>query len=216
MKKIKKLAAAGCCGLAILTAGTGLTAMAAAGTITVGESSVTQQTEKAPDYIPAWGTIKSIDEYGIVIDNLSGLSSLGEMVIQIDPDQTLVLDAVNGFPVAKGQLKAGDFIYAYLGPVMTMSLPPRVTAEMIICQAPADFKVPEYVTITGVVNQADGSAMVTGNNGNTYTVPADCQILPYLTRNMVTMDDVQTGRKAMIWSDQDQTAAKIVLFQPNL
>ncbi len=38
---------------------------------------------------------------------------------------------------------------------MTMSLPPISNAGLILCQIPADFKVPDYVEIKGVV--ADGA-----------------------------------------------------------
>ena len=39
--------------------------------------------------------------------------------------------------------------------------------------------------------QSDGSYLLSGDNGIQYLVPADCEILPFLTRNVVTLQDVQ-------------------------
>ena len=48
--------------------------------------------------------------------------------------------------------------------------------------------------------------------GVEYEIAQDCQILPYLTRNMVTLSDLNEGKKCLIWSDDDNVASKIVLF----
>ena len=94
-----------------------------------------------------------------------------------------------------------------------MSLPPISNAELILCQIPADFKVPDYVEIKGVVADASsGTAVLTTTEGVEYEIAQDCQILPYLTRNRVTLSDLNEGKKCLIWSDDDNVASKIVLF----
>lgn len=213
MKKIKSVLAAGCC-VALLTSGGAFAALG--GVITVGEGSKVAAEQVAPDSIGIWGTVISAEEGQIRLDNISGNSFQGEMVLNIIDGESRVLDAVNGFPVALGDLKAGDFIYAYIGPTMTLSLPPITNAQMVICKAPADMKVPEYITITGVTAQEDGSVKISGNNGSSYQVPADCVILPYLTRNMVTIQDIVKGSTCMIWSDGENQANKVVLFAPTM
>ena len=40
----------------------------------------------------------------------------------------------------------------------------------------------------------------------------DCPIIPYLTRQMVTLQDITAGRKCMIWLDASGAASNIVLF----
>ena len=52
------------------------------------------------------------------------------------------------------QIKDGDTIYAWVGPAMTMSLPPQVTAQMIVANIPADYGVPQYYEIASVTPQA--------------------------------------------------------------
>ena len=40
----------------------------------------------------------------------------------------------------------------------------------------------------------------------------DCNIFPYLTRNIVTLDDLTQGRKCLVWSTDDNTAERIMVF----
>lgn len=213
-KNVKQLLAAGCCAALLVTGGV-LSSLG--GVITVGESQQSQQEQQnvAPEFIGIWGPILQVTEDRIYIDNISDNSVKGEIAINISADDSRVLEAVNGFPVALSDLKEGDFIYAYLGPAMTMSLPPITNGKMIICKAPADFKVPEYIRVTAVQKQEDGSVKITGNNGNTYLAPADCTILPYLTRQMLYLDSVEKDSTLLIWSDENNQASKIVMFAPD-
>lgn len=211
-KNIRTLAAAGCCA-ALLAAG-GATA-AFGSVITAGQSQEQMQEPEvqAPDLIGVWGTITSISDGRIMINNISPNSSSGDMVLQISQEYgSRVVDAVEGLPVSLDELQVGDFVYAYIGPAMTMSLPPITNAEMVICKAPADFRVPEYTRITNRTVNEDGSVILTGSNGNTYRVTAETTLLPYLTRQMITIDSIQEGDTCMIWSDADTNAGKLVLF----
>ncbi len=218
MKK-QKLAAAACIGCLTLFAAGG-SVLASSPVLEVGQSMEADQDGAAAseagslkyEMVTAWGQIKSIDGDRIVMENLGQTAVPGEVVIQIVDQKSRVVDAVDGLPVAVSDLKAGDFIYAYLAPVMTLSLPPITNAEMIITKAPADYKVPEYLNIKDAVTQEDGSIELTAYNGSTYHVPADCSITPYLTRNMVSLQDMTHGRSVLLWSDADGNAQKIVLF----
>lgn len=159
-----------------------------------GRLSIDSQPESAPS------EISSVSTY------------TGEVILNIS-DDTLILDAVNGYPVQLDDLEDGSTVYAYVGPAMTMSLPPITNAELILCQIPADFKVPDYVEIKSVVaDAASGSAVLTTTDGVEFEISQDCQILPYLTRNIVTLSDLSEGKKCLIWSDDQNVASKIVLF----
>lgn len=217
MKK-QHLAVAACIGCLSLFAAGG-TVLASSPVIVAGQGTVTEQSGDTSDatplkyeLVPAWGQITSIDGNRIVLNNMAQNALGSEVVIQIVDQQSRVVDAVDGFPVSLADLKAGDFIYAYLSPVMTMSLPPITNAQMIICNMPADFKVPEYLNIKDAAVAADGSVTLTAYSGSTYHVPADCPITPYLTRNMVYLSDLAQGRTVLLWSDSDSNAYKIVLF----
>ncbi len=159
-----------------------------------------------------WGQVLSVEEGRIVIDNQAEIASKGEVVITIDPEATRVLDAVNGFPVALEDLNEGEVVYAYIGPAMTMSLPPIVFAQAVICQVPQDIAAAEYVRVQEMEMQKDDSFLLTATDGTEYQVPADCEIIPYLTRNMVRLEDVQKGNACLVWTDGGTAVHKIVLF----
>ncbi len=186
------------------------------GTILAGTEAAEEQgpafPELAEEIPPIWGPVLSINEKTIMIDNQSGVSYSGEIVLNIDPEATRVLDAVNGFPVQLSDLKEGEIIYAYIGPAMTMSIPPMTTATTVICQIPQDFAVPSFLTVKSMEQQADESYVLTGTDGTVIQVPADCNILPYLTRNLVRLTDVEKGSQCLVWSGSDGHAEKIVLF----
>ncbi len=160
-----------------------------------------------------YGTVSRDESGRLTVDNQSGQSYSGEIVLNVSDQDTLILDAVDGLPVSAEDIKDGDMIYVYVGPAMTMSLPPQTNALLIICNIPADFKVPDYVTVDSVVTDAASSkSVLTTTDGATFEIPSDCTILPYLTKNIVTLDDLSQGRTCLIWSDDQGVAQKIVLF----
>ena len=109
-------------------------------------------------------------------------------------------------------LQAGETVYAYIGPAMAMSLPPQATGEVVIGKIPADAKAPEYITVKSMTANADGSWSLVSTAGTEYAVSADCRILPYLTRQIVSLEDVEQGSNLLVWSDSENQAQKLVLF----
>ena len=217
-KKHKIAVAAVCCAGFLAAAGAGLT-MAQSPTILAGigrmESAsagpgAQEENEMGPYRI--WGTVLEVEGGRIVLDNQSGNSYQGEVVLNISEEKSRILDAENGYPIQLSEIRKGETIYAYIGPAMTMSLPPQTTAEMVIGKLPADFKAPEYIRVKSMEQQENGDWTLTSTEGTTYHVAADTMIIPYLTRQIVTLDDVTVGRRLMVWSDDEGSAKKLVLF----
>ena len=218
-KRNKKIAAALCCtGLLVL----GSVGLAQAQSPTILAGGARQDSMAGPgvesergqdlDMIRIWGPVLAAEDGVIRIDNQSGVSYEGEIVLNVDSEYSRVLDAENGFPAQLGDIKAGEFIYAYIGPAMTMSLPPMTTAEMVICHVPQDKQAPDYVQVKSMKQGADGNWSLTAADGTAYHVPGDCQILPYLTRNLVRLEDVKESDNCMIWMDDMGSVERIVLF----
>ena len=104
----------------------------------MGESSV-------PAYVDLpriYGPVTKIDDGTLSMDNQSGVSSAGEIILTVSPSVD-ILDAATGNPMALADIEDGSIIYAYIGEAMTMSLPPMTNAELIFANVPADFKVPD-------------------------------------------------------------------------
>ena len=176
---------------------------------------LTSQAAEIPQLGPSriWGTMTKAGNDTIIFDNQSGESYQGDIVIHISED-TKILDAQNGFPVSPDSIQDGQTAYAYVGPAMTMSIPPQTNSPMILTEIPADYKVPDYVTVKSMEDKG-AAYLLTAADGSEFTVPKDCTIIPYLTRNMVFLTDLTEGRTCLIWSDAASSAYKIVLFAQN-
>ena len=161
-----------------------------------------------------YGVISEIwaDQNTIVVDNQSDASSPGEIELKMDAENTLVLDATTGYPVSLEDVQTGSF-EAYLGGTMTMSLPPQTTPYVVIVNIPEDYGTPQYAIVEQIEKDGDGGATVTATDGRSYVLSADTQIVPYRTKNIVTIDDIQAGMACLIWLDEDGTASKVQIFQ---
>ena len=67
-----------------------------------------------------YGTIQEVGEDTITVDNQSGNSYEGEIILTIDPESTLIVDGQTGLPLTLADIEGGSF-EAYLGSIMTMS-----------------------------------------------------------------------------------------------
>ena len=197
----------------------GICAAIALGAATVVESvtgaieSMEESQPEVPQSVRIYGPVTKMEDGRLSIDNQSGMSTSGEIILNVADDMTYILDAMTGLPVALEDVKDGDTIYAYIGPAMTMSLPPMTNAVMIFTNLPADAKAPDYVEVKSMVTDAGTSkSVLTAADGTEFTLAEDCNIFPYLTRNIVTLDDLTQGKKCVVWSDDENTASKIMLF----
>lgn len=160
-----------------------------------------------------YGPVTEQEDGRLSIDNQSDMSISGEIILNVSEEYTYILDAVTGLPLKEEDIKDGDTIYVYIGPAMTMSLPPMTNADVIFANIPADAKVPDYIEVQSLVTDAATSkSVLTAADGTEYTVESDCNIFPYLTRNIVTLDDLTQGRKCVVWSDEDNAALQIMVF----
>ena len=166
---------------------------------------------EAPQAIRIFGPVTRTEDGRLSIDNQSGVSNSGEIILNVSDEETYILDAVSGLPIKLEDIKDGDTIYAYIGPAM--SLPPMTNADVIFANIPADAKVPDYVEVKSMITDASTSkSVLTALDGTEYTLADDCNIFPYLTRNIVTLDDLTQGRKCVVWADDENSASKIMVF----
>ncbi len=161
-----------------------------------------------------YGPVSEVSDDSVTIDNQSGLSSQGNMVITYTAE-TPIFDAKTGDPVDMTGAEVGTTIYAYIGEAMTMSEPPITNGEFFFVNAEDVDEMPVYAAIKSVKqsNKSEETVYVTTENGTEYTVNEETRIMPYLTRNIVTAEDIESGKKCVIWADKDGIASKIVLFQ---
>ncbi|MFR8472656.1 MAG: hypothetical protein ACLVB2_07840 [Clostridium fessum] len=164
--------------------------------------------------ICVYGPVSEVTSDSVTIDNQSGISSAGEMVITFSPE-TPIFDAETGNPVDMTEAETGTVVYAYIGDAMTMSEPPITNGQLFFVHVTDVSAVPVYTEIESVKKSAenDDTVYVKAEDGVTYTISAETHILPYLTRNIVTADDLEAGKKCAIWADAEGKVSRLVLFQ---
>ena len=162
--------------------------------------------------VRVWGPVLQAEDETMILDNRSDSASLGALALAIDPDSTKILDAQNGFPVELSELEEDEAVLAYVPNPAALSEPPAVNAEAILCHLPADLRVPDYLRVEALEQQSGGSYLLTSESGTEYLIPADCEIIPYLTKNRVVLADLKKGSVCLLWSDEKRAAQKILLF----
>ena len=95
---------------------------------------------------------------------------------------------------------------------MTMSLPPQTTPYMVIVNIPEDERAPQYVVADGKVEESGRTQTLAGSDGAEYSLAQDVDIQPYLTRNIVRLEDIGQGSRCRGWLDEAGEAQRIVLF----
>ena len=145
-----------------------------------------QAEESVFEYTPiyVYGTAQKLDNGRLHLTN-SSTETINDVIVTTQ--NALILDAVSGMPMGYEDIKEGETVYAYVGPAMALSLPPIANADIVLAGIPADYKVPSYVIVKALEMRADGSAALTANDGQVYEIPADCTVIPYLTRQMLSL-----------------------------
>lgn len=169
--------------------------------------------------VQVYGTLTWLDNGGMLVKNSNENDPLNEVILH--GESIICLDAVTGDPMDIQDLKDGDTIYAWVGPAMTLSLPPQATALLVLGNIPADYAVPQFYEIASVTPQAmtaiyPAPAMtyteVTAAGGTVLTITDKAELTPYLTKNMVRLEDLVPGTRILVWSDRDGEVEKVLVF----
>ena len=167
--------------------------------------------------VAVWGTVTRLENGGLLVENSS--EGLSEVVLH--GESIICLDAVSGEPADIDGIQNGDMIYAWVGPAMTMSLPPQATALLILTNIPADYAVPQFYEIVSVTPQAMAAiepppaltwTEVTAAGGKVLKITDQAELTPYLTKNIVRLEDLIPGTRILVWSDSDGEPAKVLVF----
>ena len=194
-----------------------LTALAAALCVTAAAEEPEDAAEapaELPPFSQVWGKVSPWDGNGVFLKNGGKDDPMSEVVVHVG--EAPVVDAATGLPLDLETVKEGDVLYAWAGPAMALSLPPQLFAEVVIGNVPADAAAPEFCEIAGrAVSPAPGGG---GNSafpltgGGTLEVTDKTVYTPWLTRQIVRMEDLIPGARVLVWKDKDGAAEKVLVF----
>jgi len=129
------------------------------------ESSATTEADPSgaegeSEYAPFVGTVISMENGELTMERRFG--EYTEEVIVTISDDTKILDGVDGYPVEADTLTEGKAVNVYVGPAMTMSLPPIANGVMILTDVPEDAAFPKYTKVQSLdQGSADGEFVLT-------------------------------------------------------
>lgn len=167
--------------------------------------------------VRVWGSVTRLESGSLYLKNSNESDPHNEIIVHLS-EQTIVVDAVTGDPMEPTAIRDGDIVYAWVGPAMMLSLPPQSTAKIVVANIPADFGAPQYYEVSaadyfvtlGIPGQ-DGVSL-TMTDGTELTVMDDTQLTPYLTRNIVTLENLVPGARILVWKDMGGAVSKVMVF----
>lgn len=160
--------------------------------------------------VQAWGTVTWTGEDTFLLDR-GERDDLSDAVV-VHVGDAPYLDAVTGGTLNLDTLEDGDTVYAWVGPAMMLSMPPQATASLILGNIPADYAVPQFYEITSSTITEESAVLSVAGSSDALTVPASAQVLPYLTRNIVTLGDLIPGTRILVWTGMDGDITKVLVF----
>lgn len=157
-----------------------------------------------------WGKVSFWGE-SFLLKNDDESDPLNEVVLHVG--DAPAVDAATGLPLDLESVKEGDTLYAWIGPAAAMSLPPQVYAEVVVGNVPEGAAVPEYYEITGAARPGeDGTTGFPVLGGETLTVTDKTEYNPWMTRQVVRVEDLVPGARVLVWKDKDGRAEKVTVF----
>ncbi len=162
--------------------------------------------------VRVWGKVTPWDaKEGLYLTNDDENDPMHEVVVHLG-DAPLV-DAATGLPMERDSIKEGDTLYVWVGPAATMSLPPQVFATVAVGNVAADAAAPEYYEVAAVPVKSEGSnTIIQFVGGKTLEVTDKTEYTPWLTRQIVRLEDLIPGTQILVWKDDAGKAEKILVF----
>ena len=163
--------------------------------------------------VGVWGKVAKQEDGSLLLTSGDPDASNPEIVIHLT-DETWYVDGVTGLPLDAEKIKDGDTLYIWVGPAMTMSLPPQTTAVVVVGNVPAGGKAPQYAEITApaIFPAPGGTERRLPIAGGDLTVLEAAEVTPFRTKNIVTLDDLVPGAQLLAWSGEDGKINRVLLL----
>lgn len=145
-----------------------------------------------------WGKVETVGTNRIQIINSTEPSN--DCILNIGED-TVIIDAVTGTPVALNSLKRFDRIAAYVSSAMTKSMPPITNAYVVFVNIPEDYRVPRYIEVGEILESNDDSVkLLTADNTLIATfLKEETEMFAYKTKNILGLDDIHAKDEFIVW-----------------
>lgn len=172
--------------------------------------------------VRVWGTAARLENGALLLRNSNEEDPLREAVLHIG--NAMVVDWGTGLPMDGDAIRDGDTVYAWAGPAMALSMPPQLSALVVVGNIPADAAAPRYMEAARTGPAGEGPApavwpcqdcsemLVVSTGGEELVLSDSAQYLPWRTRQIVTMLDIVPGTRFLAWTGADGAVSRVVIF----
>lgn len=169
-------------------------------------------TSAVPMTIPA--SLSAVSAQEVAEDIFMTVSEIGEDYIVVAGggyralqlnigEETIIIDSETKTAVGIADLQEGDKLLCEFGDAMTKSIPPQVGAEVIALNADKGGNV-KLIDVDKVEKDEDGNLIVTDEDKDLeLTILKTATVKPYMTRNIVKLDDIAEGMKLLAWYETE-------------
>lgn len=150
-----------------------------------------------PSSIKVYGTVSEITDGQILLEDADGMSPYPSILLNLS-ENTYILGATDFAEKALADLNVGDYLIAYVSPMMTRSIPPMSNAALIFCDIPQDTGAPEYAQITDVYADDEGNMQITTDRDLVLNVTEDTVVQLFGSDETLTTGGLQIGDSILI------------------
>jgi hypothetical protein len=158
--------------------------------------------EKLPTAVSYSGVVNEVitedDKIKAIIITEDGLNTDRRFNIS---EGTVVIDNESAVAENLASIKKGDKIAVHASPISTFSIPPQSSAYVILTNIQK--KTPaKLIKVQEILKSEDDSLKITDvDNQYIVTVAEDSVLLPYRTRQFVTIDSIEKEDNILVWSE---------------
>ncbi|MBE5040829.1 stalk domain-containing protein [Ructibacterium gallinarum] len=183
-----------------------------------------EDTVQAPDSVLYYGKIMKMkrDDTEAIQQIRLNSERYGEYIMNVS-EETVWIDSENVTAFNPADLKENERVYVFHSPAVTASLPPQSAAIAVVRNIPQDAGCAMYHVVDKVTQAEDGSLQIlTDNGGLILSADEKTDVVSYLTKNIVTLEDIQEGTRIMAWysavaeSYPGQAYANHIMILPNI
>lgn len=142
----------------------------------------------------------------------------GEYVMHVS-EETAWIDSGKKSASDANTLTEGEAVYVFHSVAATASLPPQSAAFAIVQNIPQDARCAQHLIVDNI-ETANGKTTITADNGNAvFTVNEKTTYAPYLTRNIVKLNDLKENSRIVVWfaagTNGDTASAAHIMLLPD-
>lgn len=165
--------------------------------ISANPEAVAVMEENIATYTMTEGTISELSEE----ESYIVLGATMEEAKRFNIGEETVIIKADGTPASLADCVKDANVRVYHNVAATFSLPPQSFAKVVIIADAEAAVLPMYAVVGSVAETEDGYSIESEDGNFVFNFAKDVTVMPYRTRNIVTMGDVKEGSEILVWAE---------------